>query len=112
MGFLIEGEFVPDANAPGTAKGQLLIEERDIKPLYAYLQNGEPTGPDKEHRCIPLQITGEKCTNKDGTKYMRLRVAPDPHYRRKEVQLDAEALAAAFNGEILSDALPLFCTDL
>lgn len=99
MGFLIEGELVP--NAPGTATGQLFIEERNIKPLYAYLQNGEPIGPDKDHRGISLKISGQKCTDVHGKTFLRLLVEPDAQYRRKEVQLAAESLAAFFNGDVL-----------
>ena len=108
MGFLIKGDLAADDSLHGTAIGRLFIEERDIKPLYAYLKNGQPIGPDKDLRCIPLQICGEKCTNEDGTVSIRLSVVPDPLYRKKEAQQGAEILAAALSGEILADAMPLF----
>ena len=101
MGFIIEGDLSANAELPGTVSGRLFIEERDIKPLYAYLQNGEPIGPDKDHRGIFLQIRGQMCTDEQGNKFMKLGVEPDPQYRKKEVQLAAESLAAFFGGEVL-----------
>ena len=103
MSFIIQGDLSANSELPGIVTGRLLIEERDIKPLYAYLQNGEPVGPDKYHRGILLQISGQMCTDEQGNKFMKLAVEPDPQYRKKEVQLAAESLADAFNGEILTD---------
>ena len=101
MSFIIQGDLSANAELPGTVIGRLLIEERDIKPLYAYLQNGEPVGPDKDHRGISLEISGQKCTDEHGKTFLRLVVEPDPQYRKKEVQLAAESLAAFFNGDVL-----------
>ena len=102
MEFLVTGVLESDTTRPGIASGRLFVEERDIAALYEYLRNGEPYGPG-DQRVIPLLIDGEKCRGSDGTPYMHLTVKPDPKYRKKEVQLSAESLADAFNGEIIND---------
>lgn len=102
MEFLVTGVLQREATTPGMASGRLFVEERDIRSLYEYLKNGEPYGPGNQ-RVIPLLIDGEKCLGEDGIPYMHLTVKPDPRYRKKEVQLAAESLADAFNGEIVAD---------
>ena len=113
MTFSIEGLLTSNSNKDGSASGVIAVEESAIKPLYEYLKNGEPQDSSiLECRAIPLALRAYKHVAENGFVYLRLAVEPHSKYRKKDVHLSAEALAAAFNGEILSDALPLFCTDL
>lgn len=101
MSFKIHEDLSVNPELLGTVIGHLLVEERDIKSLYAYLQNGDPVRPEKDQRGISLQISGKKCTDEQGNKFLKLAVEPDPQYRRKEIELAAESLAAFLKGDVL-----------
>ena len=100
MEFSVEGMLVPDTSNRGTASGLICVEEKDLEPLFAYLKNGEPYGPDS-HLAIPLAVRSHNRLMEDGSKCVKLVVEPHPKYKKRQVQLSAEALAAAFNGELL-----------
>ena len=98
--FSLEGMLAPDTSTPGTASGLICVEEKDLEPLFAYLKNGELCGPDSD-LAIPLAVRAHKHVMEDGYAFMKLVVEPHPKYKKHQVQLSAEALAASFNGELL-----------
>lgn len=107
MTFSLEGLLTPAAGEKWRATGHLSVPESHIRSLYEYLQNGEPHGPDGDN-AVPMLLVAEKKVWRDGFVYMSVNALPHPGYKKKKVQLSAEALADAFNGEIISSTLPLF----